>query len=479
MTNPKEITNETENHAAEWIEAVLLAIKNKEFDSVRKQIETVEKESKHVPDLLVVKALYLKATGQLSNAKEILRNELKLRPEQVNARILLADLHYQDEEYKEAIIHYAKATKEKSKYAHPHFNCALAHCQLQEFDQAKKELLNVIDIDPQHIRALNQLGEISLNQKNYKLACDYFSQALLINNNIAETWHSLAISEFFLQQYQHAIDSFNQCLNIKPHHLTANQECANAYCKLNKFDDAIRHYYRQIEIKPCDDTFYNLAVCFMYQEKTNDAIEYFTKALTTGHNMTQSNLNMGSLYLKISNLEKAQFHYESALSIEPENEEARHILSAITQNNIAHRAPSRYITSLFDQYANHYDQHLTQHLNYKTHQLIFDFFNAEGYDKKSLTILDLGCGTGLCGELISPYASALVGIDLSQRMLDVAAQKNIYSKLVNTDIYNVSDLENQFDLIIAADVFPYCGDLLPLLLSCKQTQPNRVIIIQR
>ncbi len=467
MTDPKEITNKTQSDAAGWIGAVLIAIKNKEFDSVKEQIEAIEKETKNDPNLLVAKALYLQATGQLSCAKETLLNQLNITPKQANARILLADLYYQNKEYEQAIYHYTEATKEKHRHAHPYFNCALAYCQLQNFDQANNELLKVINIDPNHVSALNQLGEISLTQKKYKQACDFFSRALLINNNLAETWHSLALSEFFLQQYQNAIDSFNQCLDIKPQHPTANQECANAYVKLNKFNDAIRHYYRQIEIKPCNDTFYNLAVCFMYQEKTNDAIEYFNKALKTAHNPTQSNLNLGSLYLKINNLKKAQLHYEAALSVDPENKEAQHILSAITQQNTANRAPSRYISSLFDQYANHYDQHLTQHLNYQTHQLIFDFFNAEEHDKKSLSILELGCGTGLCGELISPYANSLIGVDLSQRMLNIAAKKNIYNKLIKADIFDLSNLEDQFNWLIAADVFPYCGDLLPLLMSCK------------
>ena len=36
---------------------------------------------------------------------------------------------------------------------------------------------------------------------------------------------------------------------------------------------------------------------------------------------------------------------------------------------------------------------------------------------RSLDVLDAGCGTGLCGPLVAPYARRLVGVDLSEAML--------------------------------------------------------------
>ena len=43
---------------------------------------------------------------------------------------------------------------------------------------------------------------------------------------------------------------------------------------------------------------------------------------------------------------------------------------------------------------------------------------------KALDILDAGCGTGLCGPLLAPYARRLVGVDLSDGMLKHAREKN-------------------------------------------------------
>jgi predicted TPR repeat methyltransferase len=43
--------------------------------------------------------------------------------------------------------------------------------------------------------------------------------------------------------------------------------------------------------------------------------------------------------------------------------------------------------------------------------------------------LDAGCGTGLCGPLLRPYASELTGVDLSAGMLDRARPRQVYDHL--------------------------------------------------
>ena len=75
-------------------------------------------------------------------------------------------------------------------------------------------------------------------------------------------------------------------------------------------------------------------------------------------------------------------------------------------------------------------------------------------------IIDLGCGTGLLGPEIKNHCSKLEGIDLSNKMLSVANQKNVYDTLSQSDIVEyLSTKPLDFDYFIALDVFIYVGDL--------------------
>jgi predicted TPR repeat methyltransferase len=78
----------------------------------------------------------------------------------------------------------------------------------------------------------------------------------------------------------------------------------------------------------------------------------------------------------------------------------------------------------------------------------------------ALDILDLGCGTGLMGEALRPLKRTLIGVDLSAEMLEKARARGIYDRLSRGDLIELLEQqEPAFDLVVAADVFNYLGDL--------------------
>ena len=98
------------------------------------------------------------------------------------------------------------------------------------------------------------------------------------------------------------------------------------------------------------------------------------------------------------------------------------------------------------------------------------------YMEKSLDILDLGCGTGLVGKWMKDYARHLVGVDLSDEMVNKARSKMLYTDLSVSSIQ--SYLENSqsngavYDVVVAADVFQYIGDLKEVI---KQVCTIRIL----
>ena len=72
----------------------------------------------------------------------------------------------------------------------------------------------------------------------------------------------------------------------------------------------------------------------------------------------------------------------------------------------------------------------------------------------------MGCGTGLIGKEIKQYCNNLIGVDISQKMLDLANKKNIYNRFYKSEIKNyLTKNDLNFDLFIFADVFVYMGKL--------------------
>jgi predicted TPR repeat methyltransferase len=75
-------------------------------------------------------------------------------------------------------------------------------------------------------------------------------------------------------------------------------------------------------------------------------------------------------------------------------------------------------------------------------------------------VIDLGCGTGLCGSLVTAHADAVDGVDLSAAMLEQARKRGVYRQLTHDDLKSFVTAQTETaDLVIAADVFIYVGAL--------------------
>lgn len=144
-------------------------------------------------------------------------------------------------------------------------------------------------------------------------------------------------------------------------------------------------------------------------------------------------------------------------------EQARFLLAALGDAAPPDRAPVAYVRDLFDRYAPRFDEDLGQRLAYRTPALLAELLEAAGVTPDGgRRVLDLGCGTGLSGLALTRFARRMTGLDLSPRMLEVARGRGIYHRLEEADL--LAWLPRQrpgFDLVVAADVLNYLGDLAP------------------
>lgn len=82
-------------------------------------------------------------------------------------------------------------------------------------------------------------------------------------------------------------------------------------------------------------------------------------------------------------------------------------------------------------------------------------------DLKGKTVLDLGCGFGEhCKLFVEMGARAVVGVDLSQKMLEIAKKENAHPQIayINMAIEDISCLKQKFDVVVSSLAFHYVED---------------------
>lgn len=165
----------------------------------------------------------------------------------------------------------------------------------------------------------------------------------------------------------------------------------------------------------------------------------------------------GTALRELGRLPQAAASFREALARGGDAELLRYYLAAIETGEPPARAPRQYVESLFDGYASGFDAHLQQALRYDVPQVLVPRMAA---GRRFAHALDLGCGTGLCGPLLRPYAQRLEGVDLSANMLEQAAALGVYDVLQQADAVEfLASSTEAYDAVVAADVFSYVGAL--------------------
>jgi predicted TPR repeat methyltransferase len=154
---------------------------------------------------------------------------------------------------------------------------------------------------------------------------------------------------------------------------------------------------------------------------------------------------------------------EKRLSLFPDSPTADYLLRAIREDASIARSPDAYLIESFNRHADRFDDHLTKMLGYdipsKLGEAVWRLISAG----QRVDLLDAGCGTGLCGPWVRSFAATLTGVDIAPKMLERAAERNIYNRLVCAELTEFLAISpNMFEVIIAADVLIYMGDLTPL-----------------
>ena len=184
----------------------------------------------------------------------------------------------------------------------------------------------------------------------------------------------------------------------------------------------------------------------------------------------------GTLLRELHRLAEAAHAFREALRHGADPDLHAFYLASVEAGAAPATAPAAYVAGLFDSYADEFDSHLVGALRYQAHRQLVDQLVATcGRDARFRSALDLGCGTGLCGPLVRPMAARLTGVDLSARMIEKARSLGVYDRLEQADVIEfLGGSQDGWDLVLAADVFIYVGDLEPVFARLERAMAEGV-----
>jgi predicted TPR repeat methyltransferase len=395
--------------------------------------------------LLNHQSMLQKKTGHVFDAIKTLEQAVRLDATYAASYNHLGLLYHQLHEHEKAEHFFLQALKQQSDYIDAMYNLALTYKVQQKMLDASSALMALLSAASGHLPAHFLLAKIFLSAGKKQKACERFAMIADLSDNaqnvLAEIIALLLADNYFIE--------------------------AEPFCQLS------------LKQNPSNATaHYNLGVIYERMRNINPAITYYQKAIDLKADYFEALNNIGVLYLEKQQIQTAAFYLKKAMALQPENKSLQHTYAAVTGDQSVQSASKEYISALFDQYAGHFDEHLQVGLRYQVPELLAQQLRDRvDVRQAQWDVLDLGCGTGLAGAAVRPWAKTLTGIDLSEKMLAQAKKKNLFTALHQDDcVEGLEKYQHFFDLVIAADVFVYWGNVTPLFQAlAKAMKPGGLL----
>ena len=207
---------------------------------------------------------------------------------------------------------------------------------------------------------------------------------------------------------------------------------------------------------------YNSGVAQMALGHLQEAIAHFETILKHDSQHFAALNNLAAIQIRLGHRTEAITLLQRAIAANPKDTASQFMLHALTGDEKHPEPCADYVSNLFNNYALYYDQHMQGSLKYTLPYNIMQALHELGYTHFNRT-MDLGCGTGLIGVVLRESSQHLTGLDIAAKMLAQARDKAVYDTLIEAElVHYLQENEQQYDLIVAADVLPYSGDLEPL-----------------
>jgi predicted TPR repeat methyltransferase len=327
--------------------------------------------------------------------------------------------------------------------------------------EAHEVYRRVLEAAPDHPRALHYAGVLAHQQGRNDEALALIERSLALVPDQADWYSNRGIVLQSSDRLEPAIDSYRRAIALDPNHANAHNNLGVLLRATGRPVEAEAAYRTAIRVDPEHvDAYTNLGILLNALKRTEEAAACYCKAITLRPKHREARKLLALAHCTLGEIAEAAKIFEQWLEEEPEDPIAQHMLAACTGRDVPERASNGFVERTFDGFAASFEAKLAR-LSYRAPALVAAMLEDDGLERgHRLDVLDAGCGTGLCGAMVAPFARRLVGVDLSQGMLEHAKSKNVYHALVKAELTEyLRGNSEAFDLIVSADALVYFGDL--------------------
>lgn len=359
------------------------------------------------------------------------------------------------------------AASELFERARRAFVDGLAALESDRWAEAERHFVASLALLPGRTSTLLNLGVSRLRLGRPAEALDAFDAVLAAEPQDLDAWLHRGDALVDLGRDEDALASFDHVLAVDPAREAARFRRGTALGRLGRHREALACHEQVLKALPRHAlAWLRRGQALQALQRHDEALPCYEQATLHDPTLAEAWSHRGALLKDRQQLDEAAACFRQAIAHGGDAELNRYFLASVSGESAPARAPAPYVRFLFDDYAEGFDEHLVQVLHYQAPRVLMQELAAIGFGPglgRFHAALDLGCGTGLCGVGLRPFVDRLDGVDLAPAMLAQARARGLYDALVEGEVVDeLRRTTRRYDLVLAADVFIYIGDLAPV-----------------
>ena len=332
--------------------------------------------------------------------------------------------------------------------------------QAGDLDEAEAVYDAVLKRQPERVDVLNTLGILKHQRGDIEAAAALLRRVVELKPDADGVWNNLGNVLLRQNEVDAAAEAFKRSLELVPSP-DAWANLARVFRRHQDWERSEQCCYQALSMAPEHGAAtHNLALAYILQSRFEEGVATALLAMQRVAPREQRRQVYTQLLLVCGQQAQAAVILRAWLAQEPDNPYVQHHLAACTGVGAPERASDAYVEKVFDSFAPAFDAKLA-HLHYRAPQVVADAVAAAlPPPARQFDVADIGCGTGLCGPLLKPWARRLIGCDLSGKMLELAGQREVYDELHKAELTAfLRDHPAAYDVIVSADTLIYFGEL--------------------
>ena len=185
-----------------------------------------------------------------------------------------------------------------------------------QLEQARKNYLAVLQLDPYYTDALHGLGQIASQNGDNKLSVFYLERAAAIDKNRPDVLADLGVAYRLVGNLMRAELNLKKAIILQPENPHFHYNLGLVLGDQTRFDEAAEVYQHTINLSPNHTlALNNLANILKRQNKLDDAISFYERSISADQNYAPAHKNLADVYETSGDVDSARYHFSSAIRI--------------------------------------------------------------------------------------------------------------------------------------------------------------------